>query len=180
VQLRKLELLQEPQPSGLPDEDYEAFSRAHELMQKNMFPAARELLEPLAERHPEATSVIFNLAMTEWVAGGSAAVRAEERLEKLVRDHPHYLFARSHLARQALHEGNLERAQELLRLPEDLTRIHIQEYSGFLLAQGQLAVAMNELDRAEQIMESLEEMVGRKDKLYLVLKDELRMRGRNP
>lgn len=84
----QLELVTEPMPNSLSEEDQKTHEAAYELMQDGDFAGARPLLASLQETYPQVASVAFNLAMSEVSAGGDSARHGRARLERLVRELP--------------------------------------------------------------------------------------------
>ena len=181
VDVLELELTFEPEPSVLSDTELTRLEATLEQMRAGDFAEARTQLETLSERHPDDATLQYNLALCERFDEGlpDGEKRAHERLERLVQDHPSYLFARAQLAANATATGDLERARELLRLPDGLKRIHVQEYATFVSAQGQLALAEGDYEQAEQILEMLDELIGDEDASYLMLERALTREGRS-
>ncbi|CAN5777857.1 hypothetical protein BH24DEI2_BH24DEI2_05550 [soil metagenome] len=180
VNLLELELTTEPELGTVAKADEDRLEAATLTLQAHNFSEAREMFEALAKKYPEHSSVQFNLAISELhdssLRGGKA--RGQKRIESLLESHPQYLFARAHLATEAVERGDLERAQELLRWPEGLKRIHVQEYGLFAAAQGRLALAEGDRDAAEKQLDLIEELLGEESSAYQVLERALNPKKR--
>ncbi|WP_424949253.1 hypothetical protein [Deinococcus sp.] len=102
---------------------------------------------------------MFNLGTAELQSGsGEGKAAGQRRIEQLTRTHPDDLHAKIHLAGQATEQGDLERARELLALPEGRSRFHVQEYALLLSAQGRLALVENHTELA---LGAVAEILGR-------------------
>lgn len=67
--------------------------------------------------------------------------------------YPEYLHARVAIARRAIVENDLERAESLLQPVFDLHRLHFSEYALLAVAQIELSLAQDKLDAAESWLE---------------------------
>jgi predicted Zn-dependent protease len=181
-QLLQLEIRFDPEPSPLRGKEDEQFIRALKHMRKQRYKQARELLQPLAVRYPDYTSLQFNLAICELADKSSGdPLGGQARLERIAHEHPTYLFAKAQLAVQALQAGNLERAREWLVYPQGLKSVHAQEYAVFLAAQGMLAAREGDIEQAERCLEAIEQLGQEDIGFYRALERELevaRMFGR--
>src|SRR5262249_27277390 len=66
---------------------------------------------------------------------------------------PDYLFARVSVARQAIRDGRLDEAEELLKPLLTRRRVHRSEFSALAQAQVDLLVARGQLQGAKQWLE---------------------------
>ncbi len=175
VKLLELELYNEPEESPLSNADKTKLAKVLDDMRAGRMSKARSVLEEMATKYPSDTSLLYNLAVSEAhdATLPKGKQRSRDRLEKLVATHPAYLFAKAQLARELMSEGQLERAKEILVLPEGVKRFHIGNYSAFMAAQGQLSLAQGDKEHAEKILDMLEEMVGEDDSSYRILEQEL-------
>ncbi len=175
VKLLELELYNEPEESPLSDKDKHKLAKVLDDMRAGNMSKARVVMEEMVTKYPTDTSLLYNLAVAEahddTLPKGKE--RSRDRLEKLVADHPAYLFAKAQLARELMAEGNLEQAKELLVLPEGVKRFHIGSYTAFMAAQGQLHLARGEREQAEKILAMLAEMVGEDDSSHRILEQDL-------
>lgn len=160
LRFHQLELNHGTVPSGLPAADDARYLKAMEALTAGDAARSGEELARLHERHPSSVAVHFNLALAERLTGGEAAERSQERIERIVREHPDYLFARAQLATDAIEAGDLERAEELLVLPTGAKQFHVLAYATFLVAQGFLALAKGEFEDVEQTLDSIAELMG--------------------
>jgi tetratricopeptide (TPR) repeat protein len=176
VKLLELELYTEPEESYLSNADKTRYAKVLEEMRAGKMSKARAALEELLTKYPNSTSLLYNLALAEAHDNTlpKGKERSRDRLEKLVAEHPAYLFAKVQLVRELLNEGNIERAKEILVLPEGVKRFHIDNYTAFMSAQGQLALAEGNKEQAEKILGMLEEMVGEDDSSYRILEQDLK------
>ena len=179
VNVLELELSFEPEPSVLTDAELEQMGGYLEGMRAGRFAEVRPLIEKLVERYPDDTSLLYNLALCELYDSSlpDGKARGHARLEKLVEEHPNYLFARAHLGAEAVITGDLARAHALLRFPEGLKRLHVEEYATFLSAQGRLALAEGEVESAEKMLDTLEELVGEDSSAFVGLERALEADG---
>ena len=173
VEVRRLEISGEPVPSGLPAVDEARMTTALEDLQAGRTAQALEALSALHERYPDSLPLTYNRALAERLSGGDAARRGRERLEHLIDRHPEYLFARADLARSAIDAGDLERAVELLALPEGKRRFHAMEWAAFASASGSLAAARGDLDAAEQFLDGIGEILGTEAGPYQALEADI-------
>ena len=171
AKLLQLELDFEPSATPLGASDQSTFEEAIEHMRAGRFDEARGLLEPLSTSYADFASLQFNLALCELMgtAGRNVKEAGHARLERLLVTHPQYLFARSHLAGEALQLGDLERARSLLRFPEGVNRLHVDEWAVFTATSARLALAEGNVDQAVQALATLAEVVGEEATAYRVL-----------
>jgi len=173
VQLRRLEISGEGVPTGLPAADEQRMAAALEDLQGGRTAPALAALSALHERYPDSLPLTFNLALAERLSGGDAARRGDERLQRLVDEHPDYLFARAELALRAIHADDLERAASLLALPQGKRRFHPLEWGVFASASGHLALARGDVEAAEQFLDGIGQTLGSDAAPYLALDDAL-------
>ena len=169
VQLRRLEISGEGVPTGLPAADEQRMAAALEDLQAGRTAAALAALSALHQRYPDSLPLTFNLALAERLSGGEAARRGDERLQRLVDEHPDYLFARAELALRAIDADDLETATSLLALPEGKRRFHPLEWGVFASASGYLALARGDVEAAEQFLDGIDETLGSDAAPYLAL-----------
>ncbi len=105
--------------------DLTEYAQAVSEMKRNDFERARQRLLRLLERHPDDTSITFNLINAERQLGLES--ESFQRLETLLEAHPDYLHGRAQLITLAVIEGDLERAERLQALPEGNETFHVQE-----------------------------------------------------
>ena len=173
VQVRRLEISGEAVPSGLPAVDEARMTAALEDLQAGRIAQALEALSALHERYPDSLPLAYNRALAERLSGGDATRRGRERLQRLVDQHPEYLFARADLARAAIDEGDLAKAEALLALPEGKRRFHTSEWAAFASASGSLALTRGDLDAAEQFLDGIGEVLGSETGPYLALESDI-------
>jgi tetratricopeptide (TPR) repeat protein len=173
LEFQKLELFYEQVPSGLPAKDDARYQKAMQALMDDDIERAEKELAKLHEEYPEAVAVYFNLALAERMKGGSAAVRSRERMERIVREHPGYLFARAQLAVDAIEAGDLTEARELLTLPKESKRFHVHAYATFVAAQGRLALARGDVEDAEHALDTIQQVAGDESGPYGMLDDAI-------
>ena len=169
VLFRHLEISGEAIPTGLPAEDEQRMAAALEDLHGDRTASALAVLSALHERYPDSIPLTHNLALAERLSGGDAAHRGHERLQRLVDQHPDYLFARAELALMAIDADDLEQAESLLALPEGKRRFHALEWGVFAAASGHLALARGDADSAEQFLDGIAQTLGTDAAPYLAL-----------
>lgn len=105
--------------------DLTEYTQAVGEMKQGEYERARQRLIRLLERHPDDTSITFNLINAERQLGLESD--SLSRLETLLETHPDYLHGRAQLITLAVLEGDLERAERLQAFPEGTDTFHVQE-----------------------------------------------------
>jgi len=133
----------------------------------------RALFEQARELGDTSCTVRFNYAASLLGAGkkneGLAIIRA------LHAEDPEYLFARVELAKQAVTEGRLEEAQDLLAPLLMRTELHFTEYRALVAGQVMLALAKGDVDAASGGVEALEKVLDEGDSVLEQLKGLVKM-----
>src|SRR5262249_43163258 len=118
---------------------------------------AERLLHEALAKEPDAPDLLNNLADAYNVQG------RQEESRRLIREiharFPDYWFGRIGVARQAIEEGRLEEAQEILQPMLQPTRLHASEFAVLAttevelqLARGQVAGARSWLDMFKRML----------------------------
>lgn len=107
--------------------------QAARLLHARDGPAAERLLRQALELEPDKPDLLNNLAVSSSLQGREA--EAVSLLEVLHYQHPDYLFARTGLAKVAMQNGNLERAQDLLEPLYERRKFHVGEFDSFCSTQ---------------------------------------------
>ncbi|MDZ7800823.1 MAG: hypothetical protein U5K81_08555 [Trueperaceae bacterium] len=173
LRIHSLEVTGEPTPSGLSDADDARLTEALQDLTSGRIGEARPVLAELAAQNPHSATVAFNLAVSETLGNPEDPQRGRDRMERLTEEHPHYLFPRAHLGVEALKEGNIARAEELLQIPEGLERVHVQEWVTFTAALGRLALAHGDMELANDHLDSIGEAMGKDQPAYRMLSDAI-------
>ncbi|HVF11109.1 MAG TPA: tetratricopeptide repeat protein [Abditibacteriaceae bacterium] len=108
--------------------------------------AAEMLLQEALTEYPDDPSLLNNLARSYEIQG-----RREEALrltEEIMARHPDYVFARATLARVAVDDGDLKRAEALLQPLWQKQRLHFTEMAAWFAAQIELFLAQGNPDAA--------------------------------
>ncbi len=105
--------------------DLTEYTQAVSEMKRNEFERARQRLLRLLERHPDDTSITFNLINAERQLGLESD--SFGRLEALLEAHPDYLHGRAQLITLAVIDGDLARAERLQAFPDNTETFHVQE-----------------------------------------------------
>jgi hypothetical protein len=174
-----LELFHDAIPSGLPPEDDERYTAAMGALMRSDLDTAASVLADLHARHPDAVGVEFNLALTDRLRGGSGTDAAHDRLERIAREHPEYLFAKAQLAVDAIEAGDLDRARAYVQLPDGIDRFHAIAFANLHAAEGRLALAEGRMADVERILASLHDLVGEYAPPYQRLKAAVAASGRD-
>ncbi len=168
--LLQLEIHDDVEPSNLSSAGQKVLERGLNLMRSGEMAQATALLTPLVAANPDSPTAAYNLAVAEKHSGDSDLVaRSRERFEDLAGRFETYLFPRAELAVQAIERGDLERARDLLAIPRGLRRIHYQEYSFFMSAQGRLKLAEGDEGAAREMLAAIEDIDGQGSPAYLLL-----------
>ncbi len=125
-------------------------------MRSNDVDTAQELLEEAIELEPDAPDIRNNLASCYQQKGHLSTTKA--MLSEIHRDYPDYFFARTGLASMAILEGDLERAEELLRPLQTMGRMHISEFASFCGVNAQMANAKGEIEAVESWLDMWEQV----------------------
>jgi len=104
--------------------------------------AAERLYRQALELEPDKPDLLNNLAASLSLQGRQA--EAILLLEILHYQHPDYLFARSGLAKAALQNGDLERAQALLEPLYERGKFHVSEFDSLCATQIDLLLLRND------------------------------------
>lgn len=151
LELITQEILREP-TGRLPPEINELFSKGYEAINDGRDAEAERLFDECLRICPDQPTVKFNRAMAIRAQGREA--ESTEIVRAIHRDHPDYLFARTHLADVCLHHNDFEQAKTLLAPIAKLKRLHITEYAAWCMANVSLALAMGEPDRASSLLDA--------------------------
>ena len=137
-----------PIPAELADE----FERLHEQVATRPASAVGRL-EELVDRYPHLPALANWLTVAYAAAGRDA--EADAVVDRLVREHPDYLFGRLALADRYLRAGQLDRVPEplgglldLKMIYPDRSRFHISEAIGLWALVGEWSVRKGDLDAA--------------------------------
>lgn len=104
--------------------------------------AAERLYRQALALEPDKPDLLNNLAASLSLQG--RRVEATILLEVLHYQHPDYLFARTGLAKAALQNGDLERAQALLEPLYERREFHISEFDALCATQLDLLFLQND------------------------------------
>jgi tetratricopeptide (TPR) repeat protein len=104
--------------------------------------AAERLFRQALELEPDQPDLLNNLAASLSLQG--RRVEAIILLEVLHYQHPGYLFARTGLAKAALQDGDLERAQALLEPLYERRKFHVSEFDALCATQIDLLLLQND------------------------------------
>lgn len=155
-----LELVDEPLDHMDSREDLRQYERAMDLVRSGDFTQAVRLFDALLLEYPDHPSLVFNRATVyASMNDPDSMTRAVEDMERLLVEHPEYLFPRAQLAMLALHAEDLQRARELLVFPKGLKRLHVQEYGFFAAVQAVLALREGDLEVARRILPVLRQIL---------------------
>jgi tetratricopeptide (TPR) repeat protein len=167
-EFQQFELHNQTMPSPFSEAEYKQHEKALKLLHENKFQAARALLEPLVAKYPDRATDKHNLALT-YLYDNDGEARAEAMFLEIYKAHPNYLFSKAELARLAIKRNDLSAAKEFLIFPKNLGRVHIMEYTTFLLVMGILAHAEGDLTRAKTILKNIAEIDDEDSPAYISL-----------
>jgi tetratricopeptide (TPR) repeat protein len=132
-------------------------AKAHEQIRDGDGVAAELLVRRALEEYPDDPALLHSLAVAREIQGeGDEARRLNE---ELLASHPDYLFARTSLARLMIRDGDLPRAEELLRPLWKRSRLHHSEMAAWFAAQIELFLAQRNPDAAQSWLEMWEQTV---------------------
>ena len=92
----------------------------------------------------------FNRAVAIELQGREA--EALDIMHQIHRDHPDYLFARTHLADRCIVDGNLDEAKALLAPIAQKKRLHTSEYAAWCSANIDLVLATGDRKAAHSLI----------------------------
>ena len=118
---------------------------------------AEQIFRLCLEIDPDDPSSLHNLAAAILQQGGERKQEAVQLLLEIHERFPDYLFARTTLAQIAIHENDLERAGELLRPLHERQQMHISEAMAFMTASIEVAIARDNFDTAEKLLDSMKQ-----------------------
>ena len=149
-------LLDEPHVPPVPAELQGEFERLHERVTTRPASAVGRL-EELVGRYPQLPALANWLTVAYAAAGRQAD--ADAVADRLVRDHPGYLFGRLALADRHLRAGALDRVLEplggvadLKMIYPDRTRFHVSEAVGLWMLLGEWTLRKGDLAAAERYL----------------------------
>lgn len=122
-----------------------------ERLRKGDAAGAAEVLQRAHALDPKAVEVMNNLAAA-WEALGQRK-RAHELVDRVYQQRPDYFFGRLAKARLLIRDGDLERAELMLRELLAAERLHISEYTALCGGQIDLALARGNGDSAQGWLE---------------------------
>ncbi|HXG92785.1 MAG TPA: tetratricopeptide repeat protein [Blastocatellia bacterium] len=117
---------------------------------------AEALLKQALELEPDSPSIMQNLAMAYVLQDREPEAIALAR--EINERHPDYVFAATTLARLALREGDVERADALLDPVRKRKRFHYQEISSLCDIEIELQIARGHTDGARSWLEIWKEL----------------------
>lgn len=141
----------------LAPEDQADYERMHDATQRGHFDKAHRLMLQLAGRYPDSPRILANLAAIESALKLPRA-EWEPRIRRAFEIDPDYLFARTHLARMHIQDGQFEEARRLLLPLAEREKFHISEWRAYMTAQSELAAAEGDIEGALRARRSLREM----------------------
>lgn len=154
-------------PSDLPEDAEARFQHAIDDLEEGDAELALPVLALLHREFPGNHHVEHALATAEANSGRAKAAR--ERIEDLIRRQPFLLLARAREAVEAVADGHLERAAELLTLPPGDIDADFRDYATFLGAGANLAHAQGNVARARELLEAVKDVLGEENGLYWAL-----------
>ncbi len=107
------------------------------------------------EIDPDDPSSLHNLAGAILQQGSQRKQEAVQLLVEIHERFPDYLFARTSLAQIAIYENDLERAGELMSPLHERQQMHFSEAMAFLTVSIEVAIARDNLDAAEKLLDSM-------------------------
>lgn len=116
------------------------------LLRKEDFAGAAAVLAQAHALAPEVVGVMNNLAAA-WEQQGQSQ-RAHELLDRIFALRPDYFFARVAKARLLIRDGEVERADAMLRELLTLERLHVSEHVALCSAQIDVALARGNKETA--------------------------------
>ena len=109
------------------------------------------------EIDPDDPSSSHNLAGAILQQGFERKQEAVQLLLEIHERFPDYLFARTSLAQISIYENDLERAGELLGPLHERQQMHISEAMAFMTASIEVAIARDNFDTAEKLLDSMKQ-----------------------
>lgn len=147
LQTYNLQLHSENTLAFMSKADQKLMRRAVELAHREQYQQALDIYRELTGRYPDNPRPRYNLAglqqaLAEQSGDRQAQQEVEQEFERIAQEYPDYLFGRGTVAVLAIRRGDLERATELLRLPDEVQGqpMHIDEYAYFVAAQALLSL----------------------------------------
>jgi tetratricopeptide (TPR) repeat protein len=137
----------------LPPEINELGIEAQEAMLDGDFDRAEQLYSEILAREPDNYKMQLNRAQVYLLLGREK--EGEEMIQKIFEQHPDYLFARTHMARKAVKQGDLAKARELLKPLLLRKRLHISELNALVIAHVELELAEGRLEGAQYWIDML-------------------------
>lgn len=125
--------------------------------------AAEPLFRQALELEPDKPDLLNNLALSLSLQGREAEAIA--LLEVLHYQHPDYLFARTGLAKVAMQNGDLERAQALLEPLYERRKFHVSEFDALCATQIDLLLMQNDRLSAQKWFDMWEDCSPQNPKL---------------
>jgi Flp pilus assembly protein TadD len=151
MQIRPLEISDEPGVE-YSDEVVDLLEDALEASQEGDLSRAEEGFQRVLELEPRSRDAHNNLG-TIYAQRGEHE-RAREMFRESIEIDPLYVFPRCNLANYLLSEDDLDGAIEMLKPLTQLTRFHPQEMALYSTTQARIAIELDELDRARDLLES--------------------------
>lgn len=171
LQHLELELTDEPLDTLENRADLKQYEQALVSIRKGQYEQALSGLEKLREKYPQHVSIQFNIASV--LARTGDEQQAFAMIEDIRQQFPHYLFAPAQLAVKALHDGDVARAKELLRFPEGLKKLHVQEYGFFMAATVGVALREGDIEMARKTISMLLPLLDEDDSPMKLLRQEV-------
>jgi tetratricopeptide (TPR) repeat protein len=153
--LRPVRLHAEQRDLGLPPESQAKLEQMHHLLAKHDLNRALRMAEGLVALYPEQPVLVGNVANIKQALNHDVD-DIETLYQRAVTLDPEYLFAKVGLARIALRKGNVESAQELLKLVASRGSYHVSEWRAILMAEREIAIAKNDWASELNLNEALD------------------------
>jgi tetratricopeptide (TPR) repeat protein len=131
-------------------------AEGYELLQEGDGPGAEEVFRRALGLAPDAPDLLYHLANALRKQGRKE--EAEELLRQASARDPDNLFARVAVVRQALDEGDLDRAKDLLSPLLGRRRLHISEFVALAAAQVEYCLARGDPQSAQTWVDMLARM----------------------
>lgn len=138
LQLRSMQLTDEPKETGLPPRDKAKLERMHAMLARGDVQAALRMTQELVAAHPDHPMLLGNMAGIK-DSLGHPNDEVEDLYRRALERDPDYLFAIAGLARLASRAGDEERARALLKPLYERSEFHFSEWRTLLQTEQEIA-----------------------------------------